>query len=75
MLWLKSSFISFNFLFAFLIAAIVAALSIGSVPIRMFDLLDGTATELEWTILFEIRTPRVILAGFVGAALALAGAA
>jgi len=74
-LWLKSSFISFNFLFAFLIAAIVAALSIGSVPIRMFDLLDGTATELEWTILFEIRTPRVILAGFVGAALALAGAA
>jgi len=41
----------------------------------MFDLLDGTATELEWTILFEIRTPRVILAGFVGAALALAGAA
>ena len=75
MLWLKSSFISFNFLFAFLIAAIVAALSIGSVPIRMFDLLDGTATELEWTVLFEIRTPRVILAGFVGAALALAGAA
>jgi len=74
-LWLKSSFISFNFLFAFLIAAIVAALSIGSVPIRMFDLLDGTATELEWTVLFEIRTPRVILAGFVGAALALAGAA
>jgi iron complex transport system permease protein len=41
----------------------------------MFDLLDGTATELEWTVLFEIRTPRVILAGFVGAALALAGAA
>lgn len=75
MLRLKSSFISFNFLFAFLIAAIVAALSIGSVPIRMFDLLDGTATELEWTILFEIRAPRVILAGFVGAALALAGAA
>lgn len=75
MLWLKSSFISFNFLFAFLITAIVAALSIGSVPIRMFDLLDGTATELEWTVLFEIRTPRVILAGFVGAALALAGAA
>lgn len=75
MLWLKSSFISFNFLFAFLIAAIVASLSIGSVPIRMFDLLDGTATELEWTVLFEIRTPRVILAGFVGAALALAGAA
>lgn len=75
MLWLKSSFISFNFLFAFLIAAIVAALSIGSVPIRMFDLIDGTATELEWTVLLEIRTPRVILAGFVGAALALAGAA
>jgi len=74
-LWLKSSFISFNFLFAFLIAAIVAALSIGSVPIRMFDLIDGTATELEWTVLLEIRTPRVILAGFVGAALALAGAA
>ena len=74
-MWLKSNFISFNFLFAFLIAAIVAALSIGSVPIRMFDLLDGTATELEWTVLFEIRTPRVILAGFVGAALALAGAA
>jgi iron complex transport system permease protein len=41
----------------------------------MFDLIDGTATELEWTVLLEIRTPRVILAGFVGAALALAGAA
>jgi iron complex transport system permease protein len=56
--------------------ALVAAvgLSSGAVSIELFELFGGTASELERTVFNQIRGPRVLLAGFVGMALALAGA-
>jgi iron complex transport system permease protein len=54
------------------LVAIVAALLVGSVPLRPSDLLhDGTARA----IFFNVRLPRVALAALVGAALAVSGAA
>lgn len=72
---LKSKFVAIYSLTVFLILTAILALSSGAVPIKMLSLLEGTATELERTVLVEIRAPRVFLAGFVGAALALSGAA
>ena len=51
------------------------ALSIGAVEISIACLLADHASSLEWTILRDIRAPRVALAGFVGMALAVSGAA
>lgn len=50
------------------------ALATGAVPLSIPALLSGAATDLEHTILVQIRAPRVLLAGFVGATLAVAGA-
>jgi len=50
------------------------SMSTGSVPLSLSDVLTGSATELEATVFNEIRSPRVVLAGFVGASLAMAGA-
>lgn len=72
---LKSKFVAIYSLTVLLIVTAILALSSGAVPIKMLSLLEGTATELERTVLVEIRAPRVFLAGFVGAALALSGAA
>lgn len=36
--------------------------------------LDSGVTERQWSIIWEIRMPRVVLAGLVGATLAVAGA-
>lgn len=55
--------------------AAVVALATGAVPISLTAILSGEATGLESTIFSEIRVPRVMLAGFVGAALGLCGAA
>lgn len=55
--------------------ASVVALASGAVPISMMAILSGQESGLERTIFSEIRVPRVMLAGFVGAALALSGAA
>lgn len=46
----------------------------GGVPINLRDLLTGEAGILESTVFVEIRSPRVVLAGIVGAAMGLAGA-
>lgn len=56
------------------IAALIVALATGAVPISIVEMLRGAARDLEHSIFFEIRAPRVVLAGFVGATLALAGA-
>jgi len=53
---------------------VVTALSTGAVALSVTEILTGSASELEATIFNEIRSPRVALAGFVGAALALSGA-
>ena len=61
----------------FLISLIVSALlavTVGSFKISVFDILLGRLDELGSTILYTIRMPRVILAAFVGASLAISGA-
>jgi iron complex transport system permease protein len=64
-----------------LIAVIVIAAGIGPYRIAPLDILTsilrfGTADRVAVdTVLFNIRLPRVVAAGFVGAALAAAGAA
>jgi iron complex transport system permease protein len=57
-----------------LVASFVAGLSQGAVSIPLLGLVNGSATELEKIVFAEIRAPRVFLAGFVGASLALSGA-
>jgi iron complex transport system permease protein len=57
-----------------LVASLVAGLSQGAVSIPLLGLVNGSATELEKIVFAEIRAPRVFLAGFVGASLALSGA-
>lgn len=58
-----------------LIAVFAFSLVTGAIPISLPDILTASATELERTVFVEIRSPRVVLAGFVGATLALSGAA
>ena len=48
-------------------------LSVGAVPIPWLDLASGTASSLQKTVFVEIRSPRVVLAGVVGAAIAMSG--
>ncbi|MEM9385753.1 MAG: iron ABC transporter permease [Pseudomonadota bacterium] len=60
-----------------LLAGTVFALKTGAVPISWNALVGAsgdTQALLERTVFVEIRSPRVLLAAFVGAALALAGA-
>ncbi|WP_071459756.1 FecCD family ABC transporter permease [Bacillus massilinigeriensis] len=71
----------------FLVASMLFALSIGTVSIPISDILfiigrevlhlpvDTTAYSMNANIIMNIRLPRVILAGLVGASLAIAGAA
>ncbi|MER2037276.1 MAG: iron ABC transporter permease [Solibacillus sp.] len=69
-----------------LVVSMIAAILVGSVGITPFlivDVLlykfglisDVTATKAQQIIIWEIRVPRVLLAAFVGAALAISGAA
>ena len=57
-----------------MLGAIIAS-AIGSFSIPALNLLSGSLTELQRTVLIEIRLPRVILSGLVGASLGLSGAA
>jgi iron complex transport system permease protein len=63
-------------LLGLLIAVALAALRIGSVPIpvhRIVSLLAGGGSGLEYSILVDIRLPRIVLGFAVGGALSLAG--
>ena len=60
--------------FISLIASILLAVTIGSFKISVIDILLGKLDELGSTILYTIRMPRVMLAAFVGASLAISGA-
>ncbi|NOZ70145.1 MAG: iron ABC transporter permease [Deferribacteres bacterium] len=53
---------------AALVLAFIAAISTGAVKIDLFSM-----SEMDRNILFDVRLPRVLLAGLVGAALALSG--
>ena len=63
------------FLVVFLLLAIILAFSVGSVPLSVFSVFSGSATDVEQIIFAEIRAPRVVLAAIVGASLASSGAA
>lgn len=58
-----------------LIVSIWCGVSIGSVNIPLEVLWNKAADETAANILWKIRMPRVVLAGLVGASLAIAGAA
>ncbi len=66
---MKRQLIIVAILLGLLAAAIIAALSLGAERISVISM-----TELDRTILTEIRGPRVFLGACVGASLALAGA-
>jgi len=51
------------------------ALATGAVPVSLVDVVRGIGTDLENSVVIEIRGPRVLLAGCVGGALAVSGAA
>ena len=58
-----------------LIVAIWYALVTGAVPISLAALFEDSVTgEFQRTVFAEIRSPRIVLAAFVGSSLALAGA-
>ena len=48
--------------------------SFGGIKANVFNLFSFDTVTLESQVLTEIRIPRVLLAGFVGASLGLAGA-
>jgi iron complex transport system permease protein len=60
---------------ATLIVAIWLGVSVGSVKVPISTLWDTGADEIATNIVWKIRMPRVVLAGLVGASLAIAGAA
>ncbi|HET7629443.1 MAG TPA: iron ABC transporter permease [Bacillales bacterium] len=72
----------FSYLFALLVlaAALLLGVAVGSVPIPISVLMNvftghsAAVDPVYESILFNIRFPRVVLAGFVGASLAVAGA-
>ncbi|MHA6258948.1 FecCD family ABC transporter permease [Sporosarcina sp. CAU 1771] len=60
---------------ATLLVAVWLGVSIGTVKIPISTFWNAEANEVASNILWNIRMPRVVLAGLVGAALAISGAA
>lgn len=60
---------------ALLLVSIWCGISIGSVSVPISTLWDAESNPTAYSILWNIRMPRVILAALVGASLAIAGAA
>ena len=60
---------------ALLLFSMWCGISIGSVSVPISTLWDAESNPTAYSILWNIRMPRVILAALVGAALAIAGAA
>lgn len=58
-----------------LVGAVVLGVTVGTVPISPAVIWNPASDEAAANILWNIRMPRVVLAGLVGAALAIAGAA
>lgn len=84
---MKSNVTKYGISFTLLIGAMLFAISIGSVSVPILDIVKVIGSEafrlpvgadvdpMYVSIVYEIRLPRVLLAGFVGASLAIAGAA
>lgn len=84
--WLGKKSSILLFLFIILIVAIIAAVSIGPITIpfkeTVFILLNKlhinvspSYSEQQWVVITEVRLPRVLVGGLVGAALAISGVA
>ena len=61
-----------------LVVALIAGIALGSVrlsPLAVLDALVGTADPMTIAIVRDLRLPRALLAGLVGAALGMAGTA
>ncbi|MAJ86721.1 MAG: iron ABC transporter, partial [Cellvibrionales bacterium TMED148] len=71
----KDQVVTVRLLFLSIILGAIIASIVGSFSIPATDLLFGSLTELQRTVWIEIRLPRVILSGLVGASLGLSGAA
>ena len=73
----KRTFASFVFLAVLLVALVLANLCIGSLQVPLDSLwavLTGADTEsMYYQVIWDIRLPRLIAAGLLGGALALAG--
>ncbi len=61
-------------LLSLLVISFVLGITFGSYNIPLSNILKSTIEPIHKTILIQIRAPRVVLAGFVGASLALSGA-
>ncbi|MEI3599620.1 MULTISPECIES: FecCD family ABC transporter permease [unclassified Oceanobacillus] len=84
---MKSNVTKYGISFTLLIGAMLFAISIGSVSVPILDIVKVIGSEafrlpvgadvdpMYVSIVYEIRLPRVLLAGLVGASLAIAGAA
>ena len=57
-----------------LVMSFFSGLTLGSYSVPILDIILGKLEPLQKTVLIQIRAPRVVLAGFVGASLALSGA-
>ena len=62
-------------LFILLLAGIAVVSMLGAVSIPLISVLSAELTEAQQAVLYSIRLPRIFLAGIVGAALAVSGAA
>ncbi|MCM3356394.1 iron ABC transporter permease [Psychrobacillus sp. MER TA 171] len=72
---MSKSMIGYILSLATLIVAIWLGVSVGSVKVPISTLWDTGTDAIATNIVWKIRMPRVILAGLVGASLAIAGAA
>ncbi len=62
-------------LLVFAVAIATLACASGSFDISLWAIVQGQASALENNVFMQIRVPRVLLSGFVGASLGLSGAA
>ncbi len=84
---MKSNLVKYTLSLAFLVSTMLIAVSVGSVAVPIPEIIKIIGSELfrlpvaadvdsmYISIVYDIRLPRVILAGLVGASLAIAGAA
>ncbi|MCT6923470.1 MULTISPECIES: iron ABC transporter permease [Bacillales] len=71
----KKSVIAYSISIALLLISIWLGIAVGSVNIPLSTLWNKEADPTAYSILWNIRMPRVVLAALVGASLAIAGAA
>ena len=71
----KNQILLMSLLFVSMIFFSLLAITFGSYGLSIVDFLLGKTSEIQNTVLTEIRLPRVILSGLAGASLGISGAA